>query len=743
MRLKTAPFLFALAALSFLLVAMALPAGTRGSMAAISLGSGVVALVMMALASTLGARWKVVESAFGGLDRVYETHKWLGVWALVFASVHLVFKAGMEGWDTAAIIELPAFVVRLVRQLSFVALMVIVLLALNRRIPYRTWRWWHKLSGPLFLIVVLHWLSFKTPIVLLSPAGVWLAVASALGIAGAFYKLLLYPYVSSHAEYRVTDVEPGPSAVKLLMAPAGEGVRFDAGQFAFVSFNTPGLREPHPFTIASASGPGESVQFVIRALGDYTRRLVSEVSPGMTAEVHAPFGRFARPTLARREAWIAGGVGISPFIAWLDDADGRDFDRVTLFNFQTPGREFPASEEVAGMARRRGVEYVSMTTGVGTPEFQDRFEALAREAGIDGLQVCFCGPRGLLDEVRKAMARHHVPATNLRYEYFDFRYGASGRALRKKGGDAAQDQSSAALPGTLARPDERFERLCIPEAASASKHFPSRCRTCATAALGVAAPTHPAKSMAGDAGGTPPVRQFHHGLRGRLHFAPTLRVMQSGPSPSGSSSMRFVVLFLLSFLLSGCGYNQIQQKDEAVTAGWSEVLNQYQRRADLVPNLVATVKGYAAHEQQVLTDVTNARARVGQMNVNAEDAASLAEFQQAQGELSSALSRLLMVTENYPNLKADQSFRDLQVQLEGTENRITVARGRYIQLVQDYNTYIRSFPQNLVAMMFGYDRKPNFSVENEREIQRAPTVDFGAPAAPPAPPAPPVPQPAG
>ena len=207
--------------------------------------------------------------------------------------------------------------------------------------------------------------------------------------------------------------------------------------------------------------------------------------------------------------------------------------------------------------------------------------------------------------------------------------------------------------------------------------------------------------------------------------------------------MRIVVLLLLSFLLSGCGYNQIQQKDEAVSAGWSEVLNQYQRRADLVPNLVATVKGYAAHEQQVLTDVTNARARVGQVNVNAEDAASLAEFQQAQGELSSALSRLLMVTENYPNLKADQSFRDLQVQLEGTENRITVARGRYIQLVQDYNTYIRSFPQNLMAMMFGYDRKPNFSVENEREIQRAPTVDFGAPAAPPARPAPPAPQPAG
>jgi len=207
--------------------------------------------------------------------------------------------------------------------------------------------------------------------------------------------------------------------------------------------------------------------------------------------------------------------------------------------------------------------------------------------------------------------------------------------------------------------------------------------------------------------------------------------------------MRVILLLLLSMLLSGCGYNQIQSKDEAVKAGWSEVLNQYKRRADLIPNLVNTVKGYAAHEQQVLTAVTEARARVGQVNVNADDANSLAQFQQAQGELSSALSRLLVVSENYPQLKADASFLNLQTQLEGTENRITVARGRYIQLVQDYNTYIRSFPQNLVAMIFGYKPKPNFTVENEAQIQDAPNVDFGAapPAAQTAPPAASVPPP--
>ena len=204
--------------------------------------------------------------------------------------------------------------------------------------------------------------------------------------------------------------------------------------------------------------------------------------------------------------------------------------------------------------------------------------------------------------------------------------------------------------------------------------------------------------------------------------------MRSTSLPAPVMRVRAMLLMLAITLLSGCGYNQIQQKDEATKAAWSEVLNQYKRRADLVPNLVQTVKGFASQEERVLTEVTNARSRVGQINVNADDEASLKQFQQAQGELGSALSRLLVVTENYPNLKSDQSFRDLQAQLEGTENRITVARGRYIQLVQDYNTYIRSFPQNLVAKMFGYQPKPNFTVENEAQIQQPPSVDFGQPA---------------
>ncbi|HTV85633.1 MAG TPA: LemA family protein [Dyella sp.] len=204
------------------------------------------------------------------------------------------------------------------------------------------------------------------------------------------------------------------------------------------------------------------------------------------------------------------------------------------------------------------------------------------------------------------------------------------------------------------------------------------------------------------------------------------------------NALRVAVLLLLALMLSGCGYNAIQQQDEAVKAQWSEVLNQYQRRADLVPNLVNTVKGYAAHEEKVFSDVADARSRVGSIQVNAGDAESLAKFQAAQGQLTGALSRLMAVSENYPNLKADGLFQNLQAQLEGTENRITVARNRYIQAVQQYNSLIRTFPNNLTAKMFGYQVKPNFSVENEKAIATAPTVDFGTGTAPaqPASPAP-------
>jgi LemA protein len=196
--------------------------------------------------------------------------------------------------------------------------------------------------------------------------------------------------------------------------------------------------------------------------------------------------------------------------------------------------------------------------------------------------------------------------------------------------------------------------------------------------------------------------------------------------------------------LPGCGYNSLQQKDEAVTAAWSEVVNQYQRRADLIPNLVNTVKGYAAQEQRVLVEVTQARALANSVQVTPQtlnNPEAFAKYQAAQGQLTQALGRLMVVSERYPDLKSDQNFRDLQAQLEGTENRITVARNRYIQAVQSYNVTVRSFPANLTAKMFDFKVKPNFTVANEQQIATAPTVSFDTST--PGTPAPPPPAPAG
>ena len=194
---------------------------------------------------------------------------------------------------------------------------------------------------------------------------------------------------------------------------------------------------------------------------------------------------------------------------------------------------------------------------------------------------------------------------------------------------------------------------------------------------------------------------------------------------------RILIVLWLGLQLSGCGYNTLQAEDEQVKASWSEVVNQYQRRTDLIPNLVRTVQGFAAQEKDILISVTEARAKVGSIQMTPElvnDPQAFAKYQAAQGELSGALSRLMVVSENYPQLKSDANFRDLQAQLEGTENRITVARNRYIKAVEMYNVTVRSFPSNLTAKAFGMTTKPNFTVENEQAISTAPKVDFSAPA---------------
>lgn len=396
-----------------------IPSATWLTSATLSMILGTAALAYMAMSCLLASRWGWVERLFGGLDRVYEAHKWLGIWALAFASYHLVFKANLDEWNSVPILELSKYWTRLVRQLSYVALGLIVLLALNRNIPYSQWRWWHKLSGPLFLIVILHWLSFKSPITLDSPSGIWLALLCVLGVIGALYKLLLYPLVAKAGEYQVTAVRVEKNSLHLELIPQGRGFPFKAGQFAFLSMQEKGLREPHPFTIASAQAHDGRIEFVIRALGDYTQRLRRQVKVGMRADIYAPYGRFKRPQAAAREIWIGGGVGISPFISWLQDEAAGQFDKATLVYCYNPSRAFPSVDTLQGMAQARGVNFVANCGG--TEPLAQTLKRTAAETDPQQIQVSFCGPKGLLGQVRELMSECRIPQGNLHYEFFEFR----------------------------------------------------------------------------------------------------------------------------------------------------------------------------------------------------------------------------------------------------------------------------------------------------------------------------------
>lgn len=406
---------------SFLLVLWDVPVATWATTATLSLAAGVAALALMATSAILASRWSWVERLLGGLDRVYLAHKWMAVWALGLASYHLVFKAGLDTWEVAPILEVTKFWGRLVRQLSFVALMFIVLLALNRKIPYHHWRGWHKLSGLLFVVVVLHWLTIKSPIALHDPAGLWLAALSVLGLSAAAYRLLLYPSLAHHREYEVVDVSRVSGAVRMRLVPVSDGLDFKAGQFGFLRFKEEGMREPHPFTIASASREDGAVEFFIRGLGDFTRKLVAESSIGMRAEIYAPHGHFSRPEQAGRELWIAGGVGISPFLAWLQDSKAKALERVTLFYCFTPGRAFPSVEELQEQADQRGVELVPVPNGPDSAAFRERFGEIAREVPAKSVEIRFCGPEGLRDALGRQMRELGIPSRNLGYEHFEFR----------------------------------------------------------------------------------------------------------------------------------------------------------------------------------------------------------------------------------------------------------------------------------------------------------------------------------
>ncbi|MDD2047060.1 ferredoxin reductase family protein [Pseudomonas putida] len=417
--MRTAHCILGILLITTLTLLTEIPVDTWLTSATLSLVLGTSALAYMAVSCLLASRWGVVESLFGGLDRVYETHKWLGVWALVFATYHFVFKGNLEAWNSASILELPRYWTRLVRQLSYAALVMIVLLALNRHIPYSVWRWWHKLSGPLFLLVILHWLSFKSPITLLGPTGIWLTLLCTLGVIAALYKLLVYPFVARTGDYRVTAVNKVKDAVHLTLAPIHKGFDFNAGQFAFLAMQQKGLREPHPFTIASANGADGQIAFMIKGLGDYTKKLCECVKVGMGATLYAPYGRFKRIAHAEREIWIGAGVGISPFISWLQDPDAKDFEKATLVYCFNPSRAFPAPEELQAMAQARGAQFVANPGGI--EQLTETLRQAVAQTNPNSIHVSFCGPKGLLATVQELMELNRIPKANLHFELFDFR----------------------------------------------------------------------------------------------------------------------------------------------------------------------------------------------------------------------------------------------------------------------------------------------------------------------------------
>lgn len=400
-------------------VLMQIPSETWVTAASASLILGASSLACMAVSCILASRWRGVEWLFGGLDRMYEAHKWIAIWALVFAVYHFVFKAKLNSWDLVPILELSRGWTRLVRQLSFVALGTIVLLALNRNIPYGNWRWLHKLSGPLFLIVILHWLSFKSPITLTSPAGIWLALLCTVGVIAALYKMVLYPFIAKAGEYKLVSISHGKAAVHLEFEPVRNGFPFVAGQFAFISLKESGLREPHPFTLANANTDTGNIHFVIRALGDYTKKLSEQVKVGMLADIYAPYGKFKRTPGAEREIWIGAGVGISPFISWLQDKTIGNFERATLVYCFDPSRAFPSVERMQEMTNNPGAQFVANPSG--SKALAETIYQAASEVDPKCVHISFCGPKGLLKRVQELMKENGIPAKNMHYEFFDFR----------------------------------------------------------------------------------------------------------------------------------------------------------------------------------------------------------------------------------------------------------------------------------------------------------------------------------
>ncbi|MCM2680418.1 ferredoxin reductase family protein [Echinimonas agarilytica] len=398
-----------------------IPASYWFSFHFLSFSSAICSFSLMAMSCILASRWRVLERFWGGLDRVYESHKWFGIFALVFASLHLLFKAHGGSWDVTALLEISKPVARFIRQFSFIALMFVVLLALNRNIKYSEWYGWHRLSGIAFVVIIIHWLTVKVPFELSSPMGYWLLAMSLLGFLSILYKWFLYALVANHKYYEVSKIQQRDGSVEITLLPIEDALEFEPGQFAFLSFRQKELREPHPFTIAESNRFDGQVSFVIRSLGDYTERLTKSVKAGLTADIYGPYGNFQRGNEGKHEIWVAGGVGVTPFIAWMKDVEAGNFHDVDFYYFYNEGHEFPKVKDLQAMCDVAGVRFYPLSTRIDESNMSHNLKRIVELNGADGIDVCFCGPKSLLSATQKLMDKHGVPETAIRHEMFTFR----------------------------------------------------------------------------------------------------------------------------------------------------------------------------------------------------------------------------------------------------------------------------------------------------------------------------------
>ncbi|BCL76540.1 hypothetical protein JHS3_22760 [Jeongeupia sp. HS-3] len=390
------------------------------SLGYVSLASGCISLVLMAAAILLATRWRWIEAPLGGLDQVYNSHKWLAIWALAFASIHLVYKAKLPDAPNIVIWQVEPFWTRSLRGYAFLGLMLTIILALNRKISYDRWRWMHRLSGPIFVVVALHWLTIKSPISPSSPLGLWLWFWVLIGTFGFSYKWLLYPLMGKRHRYRVETAERDERTLSLVLAPINTPLQFKAGNFAFLSFVVSGLREPHPFTIATAPDAQGRLRFLIRNAGDFTAELNWKAKPGMEVDVYGPYGDFVRDTSrCGPELWIAAGVGIAPFLSWLHSLDADTVHRAHLLVLRGNER-FPEASALRALAGEKGVKLDLLEAGSSRHAKSERLASLIANAA-DDTEVYFCGPAALRDKLVKAITQRGLPMAQFHFELFDFR----------------------------------------------------------------------------------------------------------------------------------------------------------------------------------------------------------------------------------------------------------------------------------------------------------------------------------